>query len=121
MAQGSCSTTVVVQVKIHTLISNTSVVCLVPGSRGSLSTQNARAKERTVHLQALLQSSHMYYDAKNHFEGHGVVVEGVKVDLAKMMEQKKSSVDGLTKGIEGLFKKNKVEYVKGWGSLIGAF
>lgn len=70
-------------------------------------------------MQALLQSSHMYYDAMKHFEGHGVMVEGVKVDLAKMMEQKEASVKGLTQGIEGLFKKNKVEYVKGWGSLAG--
>ena len=62
----------------------------------------------------------MYYDANKKFEGHGVMVEGVKVDLGKMMEQKQASVDGLTKGIEGLFKKNKVEYVKGWGSLAGA-
>ena len=34
-----------------------------------------------------------------------------------MMAQKSKSVEGLTKGIEGLFKKNKVTYVKGWGSL----
>ena len=33
------------------------------------------------------------------------------------MAQKAKSVDGLTKGIEGLFKKNKVTYSKGWGSL----
>ena len=70
-------------------------------------------------MQALLESSHKYYDAMKHFESHGVVVEGVKIDLGKMMEQKKASVDGLTKGIEGLFKKNKVDYVKGWGSLAG--
>ena len=36
-----------------------------------------------------------------------------------MMDQKSKSVTGLTKGIEGLFKKNKVTYVKGWGSLTG--
>lgn len=68
--------------------------------------------------QALLQSSHMYYDAKKHFAGHGVVVGDISVDLPKMMEQKSKSVDGLTKGIEGLFKKNKVTYVKGWGSFV---
>ena len=34
-----------------------------------------------------------------------------------MMAQKSKSVEGLTKGIEGLFKKNKVTYVKWWGSL----
>ena len=35
------------------------------------------------------------------------------------MAQKSKSVDGLTKGIEGLFKKNKVTYARGWGSLTG--
>lgn len=34
-----------------------------------------------------------------------------------MMAHKEKAIDGLTKGIEGLFKKNKVRYVKGWGSL----
>lgn len=71
-----------------------------------------------VIMQALLQSSHMYYDAKKHFQSHGVVVGDLKVDLPKMMEQKSNSVSGLTKGIEGLFKKNKVKYVKGWGSFV---
>ena len=41
----------------------------------------------------------------------------VSIDVGKMMEQKSKSVTGLTKGIEGLFKKNKVSYVKGWGAL----
>jgi pyruvate/2-oxoglutarate dehydrogenase complex dihydrolipoamide dehydrogenase (E3) component len=43
----------------------------------------------------------------------------VSIDVSKMMAQKSKSVDGLTKGIEGLFKKNKVTYVKGWGKLTG--
>jgi len=46
-----------------------------------------------------------------------VVVSEVSIDVGKMMAQKSKSVEGLTKGIEGLFKKNKVTYVKGWGSL----
>lgn len=58
-------------------------------------------------LQALLQSSHMYAEAKHAFQKHGVLVEGVAVDVAAMQGQKASAVDGLTKGIEGLFKKNK--------------
>jgi len=36
-----------------------------------------------------------------------------------MQKQKEGAVSGLTKGIEGLFKKNKVTYVKGWGQLTG--
>ncbi|KAG7669073.1 hypothetical protein Ndes2526B_g00792 [Nannochloris sp. 'desiccata'] len=65
--------------------------------------------------KALLHSSHMFHEAKHSFASHGVVVDNVAVDIPKMMDQKDKAVDGLTKGIEGLFKKNKVEYVKGWG------
>lgn len=61
----------------------------------------------------------MYYDATKHFASHGVKVDNVSVDLEAMMAQKDKSVAGLTGGIEGLFKKNKVTYVKGWGSLAG--
>jgi dihydrolipoamide dehydrogenase len=49
----------------------------------------------------------MYYHAKKHFAAHGVMAD-VTFDLGKMMAQKAKSVEGLTKGIEGLFKKNKV-------------
>lgn len=66
--------------------------------------------------KALLQSSHMFYDAQKHFAKHGIKTGGVELDLEAMMAQKDSSVKGLTSGIEGLFKKNKVTYVKGWGS-----
>lgn len=59
-------------------------------------------------LQALLQSSHMYAEAKHSFAKHGVVVDNVSVDVAAMQKQKSSAVESLTKGIEGLFKKNKV-------------
>jgi pyruvate/2-oxoglutarate dehydrogenase complex dihydrolipoamide dehydrogenase (E3) component len=73
---------------------------------------------RHAAMQALLDSSHKYYDAKKHFAEHGITVEGLGIDLPKMMEQKTKAVKGLTGGIEGLFKKNKVEYVKGWGSFV---
>ena len=63
---------------------------------------------RTYCVQALLKSSEIYNEAKNHAAGHGVMIEGVSIDLPKMMEQKDKAVDNLTKGIEFLFKKNKV-------------
>ena len=66
--------------------------------------------------KALLNSSHMYETATKHAAAHGVIVEGARMDIGKMMEQKDAAVAGLTKGIEGLFKKNKVNYVKGWAS-----
>jgi dihydrolipoamide dehydrogenase len=44
----------------------------------------------------------------------------MEVDLSKMMANKAKAVKGLTGGIEGLFKKNKVDYIKGFGKLGGA-
>lgn len=68
--------------------------------------------------KALLHSSHLYEDAKNSFGKHGIDINGtVEVNLPAMMQHKSNSVTGLTKGIEGLFKKNKVKYVKGSGAL----
>lgn len=62
----------------------------------------------------------MYAEATKNFSHHGITVNNVGIDLEKMMQQKDKAVEGLTKGIEGLFKKNKVEYVKGWGKLKSA-
>ena len=50
----------------------------------------------------------MFAEAKHSFKKHGIRVEGVEVDVAAMQQQKVAAVDGLTKGVEGLFKKNKV-------------
>lgn len=70
--------------------------------------------------KSLLHSSHMYEHAKHSFADHGIEVAGeITVNLEKMMAAKSTSVAGLTKGIEGLFKKNKVDYVKGWGKISG--
>lgn len=70
--------------------------------------------------KALLHSSHLYEEATHDFAKHGIKIEGkVSLDLAAMMGNKAKSVKGLTQGIEGLFKKNKVEYVKGYGKLAG--
>ncbi|KAL0393348.1 UNVERIFIED_CONTAM: Dihydrolipoyl dehydrogenase 1, mitochondrial [Sesamum radiatum] len=57
--------------------------------------------------KALLHSSHMYHEAKHSFASHGVKLASVEVDLPAMMAQKDKAVGNLTKGIEGLFKKNK--------------
>lgn len=65
----------------------------------------------------LLQASHKYEEAKNGLDKLGVNVEGVSLDLKQMMKAKTQVVRGLTKGIEFLFKKNKVDYIKGAGSI----
>ncbi|KAM2155263.1 hypothetical protein ACFX1Q_046992 [Malus domestica] len=67
---------------------------------------------RCIPSKALLHSSHMYYEAKHAFSHHGVKFSNVEIDLPAMMSQKDKVVSNLTRGIEGLFKKNKVTYVK---------
>lgn len=59
-------------------------------------------------MQALLNSSHMFMEAKSHMSNYGVLVDNPRVDWAVMQKQKDTAVSGLTKGIEGLLKKNKV-------------
>jgi dihydrolipoamide dehydrogenase len=66
--------------------------------------------------KALLESSEKFEDAKHTFEAHGIDVSP-KLNLGTMMKRKDEVVDGLTKGIEGLFKKNKVTYIKGAGEI----
>jgi dihydrolipoamide dehydrogenase len=67
--------------------------------------------------KALLQSSHHFAVAQHDFANHGIKVGKLEVDLAAMMARKDKVVSGLTKGIEGLFKKNKVTYIVGTGRL----
>ena len=69
--------------------------------------------------KALLHSSHKFHDAKHHFASIGIKGE-VSLDLKTMMADKDKKVVDLTKGIEFLFKKNKVTYVKGRGSVKSA-
>ncbi|MEO5373286.1 MAG: dihydrolipoyl dehydrogenase [Alphaproteobacteria bacterium] len=63
--------------------------------------------------KALLQSSHLLESARHDFAQHGIRAEGLSVDVAAMMARKTKVVGDLTKGIEFLFRKNKVEYVVG--------
>ena len=66
--------------------------------------------------KALLHSSDLYKKAKTEFKNIGININEPSLDLAKMMSHKAKGVEGLTKGIEFLFKKNKITYIKGFGS-----
>ena len=66
-----------------------------------------------IPAKALLNSSHKFYEAKHHFAEHGVHAENIRVDLKQLMANKLKAVAGLTKGVELLFKKNQVTWVKG--------
>ena len=65
--------------------------------------------------KALLQSSENFDEARHHFADHGVMLDSVKLDLARMMARKNEVVSANVKGVEFLFKKNKVTWLKGAG------
>ena len=68
--------------------------------------------------KALLESSHNFVRAREHFAEHGVMVGGVKADLAKMQARKGKVVSALVGGIDGLFKKNKITPLGGRAKLV---
>ena len=70
--------------------------------------------------KALLQSSHHYEMAEHEFEHHGIDVNGLKLNLKNMLARKEKVVEDLTGGIEFLMKKNKIDYIQGWGKIEGA-
>jgi dihydrolipoamide dehydrogenase len=67
--------------------------------------------------KALLQSSEHLEFTRLHAEEHGFSVGGVTLNLAQMMKRKDDVVGANTKGVEFLFKKNKITWAKGWGAL----
>lgn len=70
--------------------------------------------------KALLQSSHLFEEANHSFAGHGIKVSKIELDLPTMMSRKDDVVKQNTTGIEFLFKKNKVTYIKGTGKIAKA-
>jgi len=67
--------------------------------------------------KALLQSSEEFVHAGHGLAAHGVLVEKVGLDLARMQARKDSVVEANVKGVEFLFRKNKVAWLKGWGRI----
>lgn len=68
--------------------------------------------------KALLQSSEAYSEVQHKVSEHGVKVSGVSLDLKQMLKRKNDIVAGLTRGVEGLFKKNKVTWLRGHGRFL---
>ena len=65
--------------------------------------------------KSLLNLSENYHKAKKDFNHQGIEIDGIKLNIEKMMSNKNKSIQVLTKGVEFLFKKNKVTYFKGKG------
>ncbi|MEI6737663.1 MAG: dihydrolipoyl dehydrogenase [Pseudomonadota bacterium] len=70
--------------------------------------------------KALLESSENVEKIEHKYGDHGISVAGVKVDIAKMQGRKDSIVAKMTKGIEFLFRKNKVTWLKGFGKFVSS-
>ena len=70
--------------------------------------------------KALLQSSEHYEQAAHHFVDHGITVEGLSIDVNKMVARKDTVVKQNNDGILYLFKKNKVSFFHGRGSFVKA-
>jgi dihydrolipoamide dehydrogenase len=68
--------------------------------------------------KALLDASHKYVEARDHLDELGITVEGVTLDVPKMIARKDEVVKGLTGGITGLFKGNGVTGLPGFGKLL---
>ncbi|WP_298282472.1 dihydrolipoyl dehydrogenase [Acidocella sp.] len=69
--------------------------------------------------KALLQSSENYHEALHGFADHGITLGSVSIDIARMQARKAEVVGANTKGIEFLFKKNKVTWLKGEAKFTG--
>ena len=67
--------------------------------------------------KSLLNLSENFHKAKKDFNQQGIEISNIKLNLDKMMSNKNKSIQILTKGVEFLFKKNKVVYLKGKGVL----
>ena len=68
--------------------------------------------------KSLLNASEMYHKAQKEFKNLGIEVTDLKLNLSRMMANKNKSVLTLTKGVEFLFKKNKISHLKGKGSIL---
>ncbi|KAK9382631.1 uncharacterized protein V2V93DRAFT_365641 [Kockiozyma suomiensis] len=69
--------------------------------------------------KALLNNSHLYHEILHDTKKRGIDVGDVKLNFEQFMKAKDDAVTGLTRGIETLFKQNKVDYFKGSGKILG--
>ena len=96
-----------------------------PASRGGRTREGELALGGTclnvgcIPSKALLASSEEFEKASHHLDGHGISVTGAKIDVAKMQARKDAIVTKMTKGIEFLFKKNKITWLQGFGKFVG--
>ena len=72
-----------------------------------------------IPTKALLQNALMYQNMQHKAEEFGFTIEGLSYDWKKVIGRSRNVSNKLAGGIEFLFKKNKVDYIRGTGSLAG--
>jgi len=70
--------------------------------------------------KALLHASHMLHEAEHNFAAMGLKGKTQSVDWKQMLAYKSDTIGTNTKGVEFLMKKNKIDWLKGWGSIPAA-
>lgn len=71
----------------------------------------------SIPSKAMLHNSHAYHEAKHDFANRGIDAD-VKLNLPNMLKAKNKAVKQLTGGVAGLFKKNKIDWLRGHGSFV---
>jgi len=70
-----------------------------------------------IPTKALLKSAQVF-EYINHAEDYGITVKDYKADFSKMISRSRNVADGMSKGIQFLMKKNKIDVIKGFGKLV---
>jgi dihydrolipoamide dehydrogenase len=89
-------------------------------ARGEIALGGTCLNVGCIPSKALLASSEEFEKVNHHLDLHGISVTGAKFDLAKMQARKEGIVAKMTKGIEFLFRKNKVTWLQGFGKFVSA-
>ena len=70
-----------------------------------------------IPTKALLKSAQVF-DYIQHSKDYGITVTGAKADFGGMVKRSRDVADGMSKGVQFLFKKNKIDHIKGWGKVV---
>ena len=101
-------------------------VCAIKCAQLGLKTACVEARESLggtclnvgcIPSKALLHTSERFAESQNHFKDLGIDIPAPKVNLKNMMKHKQDVIDANTQGIEFLFKKNKIDWLEGWGTI----
>src|SRR3954471_20284718 len=79
--------------------------------------RGTRVNGGCIPSKALLSSSEHFEFLRQHAAEHGITADGVRIDVAQMLKRKDDVVGQNTRGIEYLFRKNKITWAKGRGTL----